>query len=398
MSFGTLAGPAWSLRARACHAPTTDVLAGVWGPARLHVLGSCRVAAGTVTNLRHYIDGDLTFSLVLGRRYKSLANHVNRSELGGALHVEFLPRDAGHLPVPKAGDHVVLTGVLVTDGGEGWNEFHPVWSERINGGVLHRSGPQFGGDPAQARESEATQLCRDREGQVCQGYDGTLGRCVHVPGRTGGYRDSACTDSRGRSRYRWSSGALLNTHFVTTIAPNTTATMESRNGTVVTCDRETGGGRYTGRKLLGGMQLVFAGCTEAGHPCQSVGRAAGEIATSELYGFIGIISTSQRGPARNKIGLGIKAVNRQPFAEFACGALTVTIRGGVIAPLATNRMLLRETLSYRASRGRQAVARFENVGMETLEASVAAGSYEPLGLSVRVVLTNSKAVEVNTFL
>jgi hypothetical protein len=391
------AEPASAARASACSAPTTDALAGVWGPGRLRVLGSCRVAAGTVRNIRHYVDGDLTFSLVLARRSRSLANHVNRSELGGALHVELLPRDGGHLPAPKAGDHVVLTGAWVTDGVEGWNEFHPVWSERINGGAVYRSGPQFGGDPPQAAEAEATKLCVDEAGQQCQGYDGTIGRCLPVPAGTGGYRDAACTGRRAGGGYQWVSGLPVGSRFTTSIAPGTTARLESKHGTAVTCRGEAGRGRYTGAKLLGELHLLFAGCTEAGQACQSAGKPAGVVAANELYGFIDVISTSQRGAARNKLGLEVKAVSGRPFAQFSCGSHTFTIRGGVIAPVATNRMLPRDTLSYRASRGRQAIARFENLGRETLEASIAGGAYEPIGLSLTLVRTNSEAVEIKSF-
>jgi hypothetical protein len=79
-----------------------------------------------------------------------------------------MPRDGGHLPKPKKGDHVTLVGAWVLDTEHGWQELHPVWREILNGSV-YTSGPQNGGSPASDRSKNAAADCRDH-GQLCTGY------------------------------------------------------------------------------------------------------------------------------------------------------------------------------------------------------------------------------------
>jgi hypothetical protein len=152
-----------------CQAPSA-VLAGVYHPERLQVMASCRVAAGTVVRVHHEPDGDLHIDVALDFAYSMLINEVNRSEQGGSLLAEFMPRDGGHLATPSVGDHIRLTGAWVDDTDHGWNELHPVWSVQINGGAISRSGPQYGGSPAYDRSSDAAEGCRDQSGSACSGY------------------------------------------------------------------------------------------------------------------------------------------------------------------------------------------------------------------------------------
>jgi hypothetical protein len=139
----------------------------------LRVLAPCRIAAGSVAQVHHEPDGDLHIDVALDPAYSSLVDEVNRSEHHGALVVEFMPRDGGHLPAPAAGDHIRLTGAWVDDTNHGWNELHPVWSVQINGGAVSRSGPQYGGSPASDRSYDAAEGCRDQNGASCQGYEGS---------------------------------------------------------------------------------------------------------------------------------------------------------------------------------------------------------------------------------
>jgi hypothetical protein len=123
--------------------------------------------SGKVVGLSHEVDGDLHIALDTGG---ALTNAVNVAHVGGDLVVEFMPRDGGHLPAPKVGEHVSLTGAWVLDANHGWNELHPVWSETL-GGVTHRSGPQYGGSPADAGSGQAAKECSNN-GAACQGYGG----------------------------------------------------------------------------------------------------------------------------------------------------------------------------------------------------------------------------------
>jgi hypothetical protein len=125
-----------------------------------------------VVQVRHEPDGDLHIDVALDAAYSTLIDEVNSSEQHGALLVEFMPRDGGHLPVPAVSDHLRLTGAWVDDTDHGWNELHPVWSEQINGGAVSRSGPQYGGSPPYDRSYDAAEGCRDQQGAPCQGYGG----------------------------------------------------------------------------------------------------------------------------------------------------------------------------------------------------------------------------------
>ena len=153
-----------------CAAPA-HVLAGVYSPDRLHVLAACRAVSGTVREVSHEQDGDLHVGVDTGG---ALTNAVNRSRLGGRLVIELMPRDGGHLPAPRIGDHLRLTGAWVLDTNHGWYELHPVWSETL-AGVTYRSGPQYGGSPADANSSEASAECTSH-GARCRGYGGTRSR------------------------------------------------------------------------------------------------------------------------------------------------------------------------------------------------------------------------------
>jgi hypothetical protein len=155
--------------------PNERVLEGVYHPERLAVQDPCKTVTGTISGVKSEEDGDLHIRLAPDPAYQDLLNDANREHQGSNLVVEFMARDGGHLPEPKRGDKVEMTGAFVTDNtkpGHGWNELHPVWSVRINGGSLNTSGPQYGGSPTQDRSSNAAADCRDENGQVCKGYNG----------------------------------------------------------------------------------------------------------------------------------------------------------------------------------------------------------------------------------
>jgi hypothetical protein len=395
---GHAGDPHYARNAPTCSGPA-DVLGGVWEPTRLLLLDPCRIAVGTVKAVHHMIDGDLTFTLVLEPRYRSLANVAN-AKLGG-LHIEFMPRDGGHLPAPKVGDRVALTGAWVLDPVEHWNELHPVWYEQINGGAPNRSGPEFAGDPASSNNGNAAELCRDQEGQLCRGYSGSLGRCLPVTAGAGRYANSSCTAVGAGKRYEWAPATggwspLVNRGFTTGVRPGIKPVFQTIRGTKMVCHGETGTGEIVGRKLIAGAHMIFAGCSSARQVCVSPGRAAGEIVTHELFGRIGVLRTHDDSPHKTRTGIELKVNNGKPFAEFTCGAQTFSLRGSLVGQLPANRMLATETLSFVARRGRQAESHFESSPVGVLEASIGGGGFERIGLSLRTIQSNPEPVEVNT--
>jgi hypothetical protein len=181
-----------SRRATACPS-SRRALAGVYHPQRLRVIDPCRAVRGRVAVLRGEEDGELHFDLALGRSERRLLAAANFSQQHGDLVVEFMPRDRGHLPEPGVGDRVSLVGAFVEDLDHAWNELHPVWQVRINGGRAHRSGPRFGGSPPSARSVNALRSCITPGGAGCRAYG--------VPGfsagrGSGGDRD--CSDFRSQ--------------------------------------------------------------------------------------------------------------------------------------------------------------------------------------------------------
>jgi hypothetical protein len=146
------------------------VLVGVWGPDRLTVLNGCQSVAGTVEGLSAEQDGDVHFDIAVARPYRRLLSAGNFALQHGWLVVELIPRDGGHLPEPAVGDHVALVGAWVNDTNHGWHEIHPVFSEAIDVGPAHLSGPQYGGAPPSAPPSQAAADCRTPSGARCTGY------------------------------------------------------------------------------------------------------------------------------------------------------------------------------------------------------------------------------------
>ena len=169
LGLGT--GSARSTSASVCPS-ASKVLKGVYHPSRLTVLSPCKKGAGVVMDVKVESgsggDGDVHIQLQLDPAYVSLKNAVNDAKQKGNLVVEYMPRDGGHLPKPKVGQHLVLVGAWVLDTQHGWRELHPVWSVKV-GGHTYTSGPQNGGSPAADRSKNSAADCLDH-GQPCKGY------------------------------------------------------------------------------------------------------------------------------------------------------------------------------------------------------------------------------------
>jgi len=113
-------------------------LAGVYHPARLHVLRRCAVATGVVTKVKfEEFDGDVHIDLrVDDLRLLSDGN----DKVGGALVVEIVPQDRSTVPIPQPGARVTVVGPWVDDTAHGWREIHPAWW--ISAGRLLPASPR----------------------------------------------------------------------------------------------------------------------------------------------------------------------------------------------------------------------------------------------------------------
>jgi len=141
---GPLIVPASAQAASGCR--SGNPLANVWGPQRLKVLSPCKTVSGTIVASDVQADGDGHYYMRVDKQFAGLLNKVNKGVHGGTLILEIVPADqagcikghkvtdgictGAHLPQPKIGRHVTVTGPYVWDSFHGWNEIHPVWSIR----------------------------------------------------------------------------------------------------------------------------------------------------------------------------------------------------------------------------------------------------------------------------
>jgi hypothetical protein len=102
-------------------------LAGVYHPERLKVKTRCRVAIGTIEQVKPELyDGDIHIQLRLDRGQEGLLSEGN-ARVGGTLIVEIIPWDRARVLVPAEGQRVEVVGPWVDDTAHGWFEIHPAW-------------------------------------------------------------------------------------------------------------------------------------------------------------------------------------------------------------------------------------------------------------------------------
>jgi hypothetical protein len=109
------------------HCRSGSALAGVYHPQRLKVKSRCRVAVGTVEEVKPELyDGDVHIRLRLDPGQDGLLATGN-ARVGGALIVEIIPWDRSRVRVPAVGQRIEVVGPWVDDTAHGWNEIHPAW-------------------------------------------------------------------------------------------------------------------------------------------------------------------------------------------------------------------------------------------------------------------------------
>jgi hypothetical protein len=212
-----------------------------------------------------------------------------------------------------------------------------------------------------------------------------FGRCVQIsasagepyPGR---YARSSCTATGRRRAYEWFAG-VVSTHFALSAG---SATVETAKGFKVSCTAASGSGEYSASTLasVGDVRLAFSGCQADGGSCTTAGSAEGEIVSAELAGEL-LRDTQRKARGAAKIGLVLQPATAGALAQFSCGATALTLRGVLVAPLATQRMAQDFELVFPpgASHG-------------SLLASIAGGLPERAALGTKLTLSNEEAVEV----
>jgi len=122
------------------HCRSGAPLAGVYHPERLKVKSRCRIAVGTVEQVKfEQYDGDVHIELRLDRGQERLLANGN-DRVDGTLVVEVIPWDRSRVRVPSVGARIEVVGPWVDDTAHGWNEIHPAWW--ISSGTIQPASDQ----------------------------------------------------------------------------------------------------------------------------------------------------------------------------------------------------------------------------------------------------------------
>ena len=112
----------------------------VYNPERLLVIDKCKTVTGVIEESSADEDGDQHMLLKLDNGQDDLLTKKNKKKKQGDLVIEAVCANKTSLgkvgntcngyinkiQIPKLGDHVKVTGSLVNDTHNGWNEIHPI--------------------------------------------------------------------------------------------------------------------------------------------------------------------------------------------------------------------------------------------------------------------------------
>lgn len=221
----------------------------------------------------------------------------------------------------------------------------------------------------------------------------TFGVCTRVGKPNHGEFDKACLDlvpASPKAEYRWQEGAAASG--VTLALEGKPLVIEAGAGARITCTGATGAGSVAGGKHLGGLTLVLTGCAGSGAglsgACSSAGAAAGEVVSDALEGTLGQLPKGG--------GLEIAPAGHfGPLLEAECAGTTVSLEGGVIAPVKVDKPAASQKLKLKGRKGVQNPASFKEGGPVGLSTSVGGGMGSPSIVKATLLLTNEEAVEVN---
>ena len=112
----------------------------VYNPERLEVIDKCKTVTGVIEESSADEDGDQHMLLKLDNGQDQLLTKKNVKKKQGDLVIEAVCANKptlkkvgntcngyiNKIQIPKLGDHVKVTGSLVNDTHNGWNEIHPI--------------------------------------------------------------------------------------------------------------------------------------------------------------------------------------------------------------------------------------------------------------------------------
>jgi hypothetical protein len=207
-----------------------------------------------------------------------------------------------------------------------------------------------------------------------------IGRCVKVTvAKSGKFSSATCIKEKKGGSYEWLPGAGPAAKFKTT---GGVGTLETVNGTTVTCKTEGSGGEFNSTKTVTGV-VGTAGAKE------------GEIVTNPLEGRIGF-----ENKAKKKIAFDLfpTAADGGLYVTFNCtGQLHITVGGSVLVNIESDKMLTSLALKYSAKRGIQKPVKFEGEPEDVLISEINGKKPEQSGITVTSTQTSEskEALEAN---
>jgi hypothetical protein len=223
-----------------------------------------------------------------------------------------------------------------------------------------------------------------------------FGRCLAQKG--GKYATAACTTTKaGAEKFEWVPGPGPKPKFHSVIKEKTTATLETVKGTKITCSHEEGPGEFKNAKEVANVVATFNGCKTSGLPCNSTGAAKEEIVTKPLGGVLGVEKFGETA-VKNKLAVELHSESGPNLAEFECSGLGVEVRGSVLHPVSANKMLIKSTEKFAATKGEQKPSEFagEPDDSHILESNTSGGPFEEAGQTITAINTGEEKYEANT--
>jgi len=195
----------------------------------------------------------------------------------------------------------------------------------------------------------------------------------------GKFQDAGCTKASvaGKEKFEWTPGPGPKPKSHSVIKEKTTATLETVKGTTITRSGEESPGEFKNAKEVGGVVAKFNGCKTSGLPCNSAGAKAEEIVTAPLGGVLGIEKVSTEGAVKDKLAVELHSESGN-IAEFECSGVKIVVKGSVLHPVTSNKMLIKATEKFAATKGEQKPSEFagEPDYSHILESNTNGGPFE----------------------
>jgi hypothetical protein len=225
-----------------------------------------------------------------------------------------------------------------------------------------------------------------------------FGRCVAKAG--GKYATSACDSEKAKAeKYEWLPGPGANNKFTSHIKSGTKATLETVKKLKVTCTGETSTGEVATAKEVAHVVAIFTGCISSGLKCHSsIGgtQAEGEIKTNPMHGGLGVEKEGTKPPLNNKLAEELTPEGGGEFTSFVCAGISVKVKGAVLHPITTDKMINKATEKFAASKGKQKPEKYVGGSPIILESSFSGGPYEQSGQTITTETTFEESGEANT--